>query len=385
MIFINILNRIDRYNKHQFDIPVEEQLAYMSSLGNPIDDIGRSYLQFKCQWYFSPFGIKLLWFVLSVCAIPFVIVIFLCKRKYCILERCVETIAEDKGMDEIIPVELSQKYEISHKEWNAGSSLSLEDIKYLCSHYISTYQPYFVFKAIMQIAAYSARITKYQPERIITHAEFSFCSSLLTDYCHHRGVKLINVQHGEKLLYIRDSFFHFDECYVWDKHYVDMLTELKAEPTQFRIAVPPSLTIDIEKFRKDSAFADYKYYLAADNEQEIKSIVDAMAFAKREGKTVRYRIHPRYTDVNILRKYVSEDDIEYPKEVSIQESIANLEYAVGSYTTVLLQAHLSGKKVILNDVTFPKRFLQLKEYGYILANDNIDKLSDLSRLESCEN
>ena len=379
MIFINILNRIDRYNKHQFDIPVEEQLAYMSSLGNPIDDIYRSYFQFKCQWYFSPFGIKLLWLFLSICAIPFILVFYSYKRNNCVFERKVDSIAEDKGMNEIIPAELSQKYKISHKEWNSGVSLSFDDIKYICSHFIGSFHPYFVLKAIIQIGAYSDRISRYQPERIITHAEFSFCSSLLTDYCHHRGIKLINVQHGEKLRYIRDSFFHFDECYVWDKHYVDMLTEMKAEPTQFRIAVPPSLKIDIEKFRKETAYADYKYYLAADNEQEIKSIVDAMAFAKREGKTVRYRIHPRYTDVNILKKYVSEDEIEYPKEVSIQESIANLEYAVGSYTTVLLQAHLSGKKVILNDVTFPKRYLQLKEYGYILAKDDIARLSDKSR------
>ena len=76
------------------------------------------------------------------------------------------------------------------------------------------YQPYFVFKAIMQIAAYSTRITKYQPERIITHAEFSFCSSLLTDYCHHRRVKLINVQHGEKLLiFVMLSFILMNAMY----------------------------------------------------------------------------------------------------------------------------------------------------------------------------
>ena len=101
-----------------------------------------------------------------------------------------------------------------------------------------------------------------------------------------------------------------------------------------------------------------------------------MAFAKREGKTVRYRIHPRYTDLSVLRKYVSDEEIEYPKKVSILESISNMEYAVGSYTTVLLQAYLSGKKVLLDDVTYKKRFEQLKEYRYILAKDDIEKLSE---------
>ena len=104
-----------------------------------------------------------------------------------------------------------------------------------------------------------------------------------------------------------------------------------------------------------------------------------MAFAKSEGKTVKYRIHPRYTDLNVLRQYVGDDEIELPKEVSILESISNMEYAVGSYTTVLLQAYLSGKKVLLDDVTFHYRYNQLKEYGYILAKDDIEKLSEKQR------
>lgn len=383
-IFI-IARFLEQGNKNMFEVPVREQYAYLNSLGDAKDDIDRSYKQFLCQDYFVPLWKKALWFVVSVVSIPIAIMVFRMKGTLIDFERKIDTIAENKGMDEIIPDELRERYDINNSVWNCGAGLTNSDINYLFKHIIGWKQPYFMLKMILQVAKYSPKVTKYHPDRIIEHSEYSFGSSAITDYLHSRGVKHINVQHGEKLRYIRDSFFHFDECYVWDKHYVDMLTELKAKPTQFKIAVPPSLKIDIDKFRKDSAFADYKYYLAADNEQDIKSIVEAMAFAKRKGKTVRYRIHPRYTDVNILRKYVSEDDIEYPKEVSIQESIANLEYAVGSYTTVLLQAHLSGKKVILNDVTFPKRYLQLKEYGYILANDNIDKLSDMSSFEGCEN
>ena len=183
------------------------------------------------------------------------------------------------------------------------------------------------------------------------------------------------MQHGEKLLYIRDAFFHFDECYVWDEHYVKMLTRLMAEPTQFKVAVPSSLKIDTTAYQNRSCYADYKYYLAADNENEIKSIVESMSFAKREGKSVKYRIHPRYTDLNVLKKYVPESEIELPWEVNILDSISNLEYAVGSYTTVLVQAYLSGKKILLNDVTFKRRFGQLKDYGYILTKDDLERLS----------
>lgn len=375
MGLVNILFFIDKYNKHQFDIPISDQLAYMESLGAPNDDVDRSYKQFLCQEYFSPWWVRSLWFLISIVAIPTVLIAYWVKGRKQRFEYKVDTIAEDKGMDEIIPTELTQKYEIHHKEWNAGSGLSSSDIKYIFANVYGCRQPYFVLKSIMQIASYSPRITRYDPERIIVHQEFSFCSSLLTDYCHYRGVKHIDVMHGEKMLYIRDAFFHFDECYVWDIHYANMFIKLEAEPSQFSIAVPPSLKIDVEANKNPEVYADYKYYLAANTEEELKGIVASMNFAKREGKTVKYRIHPRYTDLSILKKYVPEDEIELPKDVNILESVSNMEYAAGSFTTVLLQAHLSGKKVLLDDVTYAERFKQIKEYDYILAKDEIERLS----------
>lgn len=383
MGLIDVLNYIDKYNRHQFDIPVAKQVSYMNSLGCPYNDIDRSYKQFQCQQFFSPWIVRLLWLVISIIIIPFLLPVLWIKGRNVVFNHNVDTIAEDKGMNEIIPLELSSKYDIHHEEWHAGTGLSTKDLRYIFSKVCGIRHPYFVLKSIMQIASYSPRITRYQPARIIAHQEFSFCSSLLTDYCHHRGVKHIDVMHGEKMLYIRDAFFHFDECYVWDRHYANMFIKLNAESTQFRVAIPPSLTIDTVAHQNASVYADYKYYLAADNEEQIKSIVASMAFAKKEGKTVKFRIHPRYTDLNVLKKYVSEDEIEHPKEVSILESISNLEYAVGSFTTVLLQAHMSGKKVLLDDVTYKERYDQLKEYGYILANKALDTLS--TKKVRCQN
>jgi len=367
-------------NKGLFDIPVKKQKAYLKSLGEAKDDIDRSYKQFLCQNLFVPNWKKVLWFIVSVCAIPFAIVIFMTKGLFVKFERQVDTIGENRGMPEIIPVELSQRYDINFDIWNAGTGLQYKDIRFLFCSIIGWKQPYFILKMILLLAKYSPMVVKYHPKRIIEYSEYSFGSSAITDYLHYRGVKHINVQHGEKLYNIRDSFFHYDECFVWHEHYVRLLTDMKAEESQFRIAVPPSLKIDTKAHLNRSCYADYKYYLAADNEQEIKSIVEAMAFVKHEGKSVKYRIHPRYTDLDVLKKYVPEEEIELPTQVNILDSISNMEYAVGSFSTVLLQAHLSGKKVILNDVTFPKRYLQLKEYGYILAKDEFAKLSNKQKI-----
>ena len=376
MNIFKISRFLEKGNKTQFEVPVQEQYAYMNRLGEPKDDIDRSYKQFLCQDFFCPLWKKFVWWIVSLFTAPIAVIILGIKGFTLHFEKQIDTIAEKKGMDEIIPTVLSGKYEINHEVWNAGAGLSVEDIKYIFKKIYGWRQPYFVLKMILLIAKFSPMITKYRPKWIIEHSEYSFGSSAITDYCHSRDVKHINVQHGEKLRYIRDSFFHYDECYVWDEHYVNLFKEMHAEPSQFKVVVPPSLRIDCKAHNNPSVYADYKYYLAADAEEEIKSIVASMAFAKREGKTVKYRIHPRYTDLNVLKKYVDDDDIEIPKDVSILESISNMEYAVGSYTTVLLQAYMSGKKVVLDDVTYKKRFEQLKEYGYILAKDNVEKLSE---------
>lgn len=375
MNIFKITRLLEKGNKTQFDVPILKQYAYMNSLGMPTDDIDRSYKQFLCQNYFVPFWKKCVWWIVGLLATPIaVLVLFVKGRSFHFVKR-IDTIAENKGMDEIIPAALYEKYEINHSFWNAGFGLSVNDVKYIVKYILGWRQPYFVFKIVLLIAQYGPKITKYHPKRLIEYSEYSFGSSVITDYCHSRGVKHINVQHGEKLRYIRDSFFHYDECYVWDEHYVNLFKEMHAEPSQFKVAVPPSLHIDSKAHSNPSVYACYKYYLAADTEEDIKNIVESMAFAKREGKTVKYRIHPRYTDLNVLRKYVGDDEIELPNDVSILESISNMEYAVGSYTTVLLQAYLSGKKVLLDDVTYKKRFEQLKEYGYILANDCFEVLS----------
>lgn len=379
MNIFKITRLLEKGNKTQFDVPIQEQYAYMNSLGEPKDDIDRSYKQFLCQNYFVPLWKKCVWWVVGLLATPIaILVLFIKGRSIHYVERN-DTIAENKGMDEIIPAALYEKYEINHNCWNAGFGLSVNDVKYIVKHILGWRQPYFVFKIVLLIAKYSPKITKYHPKHLIEHSEYSFGSSVITDYCHRRGVKHINVQHGEKLRYIRDSFFHYDECYVWDEHYVNIFKEMHAEPSQFKVAVPPSLRIDCKVHHNPSVYADYKYYLAADTEEDIKRIVASMAFVKREGKTVKYRIHPRYTDLDVLKKYVGGNEIELPKEVSILESISNMEYAVGSFTTVLLQAYLSGKKVLLDDVTYKKRFDQLKEYGYILAKDKVERLSEKAK------
>lgn len=378
MNYFKILTILQKGDKQPFDVPVAEQQAFLERMGEVRNDIDRGYNQYLCQNFFVPKWKVWTLNVIAAVLLPFLVVYYLSKGLFVKKEEQTDIMIERKGMSEVVPAEVREKYHPNDRYWNDGASMAFGDFGFLVKLIVhAPHHPYFVLKAWMNVAHYSDMIRRHSPSVMIQFGEFSFSSSLLTAYCHRHGVKHVDIMHGEKLYFIRDAFFHYDECYVWDKHYVDLFCKLKAEPSQFRIAIPESISIDTTKYVCEDYYADYKYYLATITEGEIKSIVDSMAFAGRKGESVKYRPHPRYTDMVLLKKYVKEEDIEYPKKVGILESISNLKYAVGSYTTVLNQAFFSGQKVILDDVTYGNQHNKLKSMMYILANKNLCTLSML--------
>ena len=239
------------------------------------------------------------------------------------------------------------------------------------------FSPLFATKITLKMAYYCYMLRSYSPKAIIVMNEYSFTSSILTMYCEQYNVKHIDALHGEKLFYIRDSYFRYHECWIWDEHYRNLFINLKADPSQFRIAIPNSLKIDCASHRNDALYADYKYYLAKYSEDNLKQLVESMQFASKNGFSVKYRPHPIWSDLDLLRKYVNENEIEMPRDVSILDSIANLKYAVGSFSTVLYQAYCSGKDVVLDDVAFIDEYNKLASLDYILCKKGLPRLSEL--------
>lgn len=377
MNYFKILTFLEKGNKFLFDIPVEEQRAFLDKLGSAKNDVDRSKKQYQCQMFFVPKWKEFLFEIISIVALP--CYIFFIGLKSVFLNTSliskVDCVCENKGMPEVLPQVFTSKYKISFEPWKSGKCLVCKDVVFILKCFVQTWRPYLVFKSAVKISDYSYIIHRYKPRAIQECGEYSFLSSLMTEYCHLYGIKHIDVMHGEKLYYIRDSYFHFDETYVWDKHYIDLFIEMKAEPNQFVVALPPSLEIDLNENEDSSVYADYKYYLVGYTEETLKGIVDSMQFVKKSGRSVKYRIHPRYSDLNLLKKYVDTSEIELPKEVSIQKSIANMGCAVGSYSTVLLQSYFSEKKVLLDDVTYKEQYGKLKELGYILVSKQCKTLS----------
>lgn len=277
----------------------------------------------------------------------------------------------------VVPDSLRKEFAIDYDVWMNGFSLTLKDFLFLWKIIVKTpIAPYFILKITLKIAAYSEMIYRYQPKALIVHDEYSFTSSLMTLYSNQFGVEQIDVMHGEKLYYLNDTFFHYNRCYVWDEHYKALLIKLRAEGGQFVIERPEALRIDLKGPKDATKYAKYKYYLQKYDEDELKSIIESLSFAKKENADVIYRPHPLSSDLALLKKYVPVSNIENPREVSLEQSLINTDVVIGYFSTVLYQAHLAGKTVCMDDVTFRDGYSKLKEHDYIMTSfDDVMQLS----------
>lgn len=376
MKLLTIINRLSNWNKTLFEVSAKKQSDYLNKFCPPKDDFERSFFQFKCQMQFTPSYIQVLLNIISFIIYPFFILYSIFRK----LDRdkpIISNILEDSPHTGIIPNSILSKYQLRSDVWHVKPIILLQDLIYLKNiiPYI-IYSPYFVLKISYKVSLYSRMINEYHPDKIFVHNEFSFTSSILTNYCEKHKTSHINIMHGEKLFYIRDSFFRFSNCYVWDQHYVDLFLKLKAFPKQFIIEKPPFMTIYPNNHINKKYYSNYKYYLANYNEKELKSIISSLSFIKRKGKTIKYRPHPRYSDITLLEKLIPVEEIEYPDDVNIIDSISNTDYTLGLFSTVLNQAYNAGKKVILDDVTFKNEFEKLKNLDYILISKSLNLLSD---------
>lgn len=380
MNLFKILVYIQKGDKGLFDVAIDEQKNFINKIPDPSNDIERSFAQYICQNYYIAKWKVSLKNLISLFLIPLYLVYAFLKTitKKKKIEVNEDAIGTFKGMEEIIPNVLNEEYSIRNIGLDIESDFALtkEDFVFLFSILRqSKCHFYFFLKICVILSRYRGLIREYNPKAIIVHNECSFCSSIMTLYCERHNILHINVMHGEKLLFMRDSFFRFHRCYVWNQYYVDLFLQLKTDKSQFVIYLSNSLQINIEKYENENAFADFKYYLGYCSDDRMKIIADALYLLKREGYSIRLRPHPRYTDLKVLKKYVENSDIEYPNDVNIMESISNLKYAVGSYSTVLSQAFFSGQKVIVDDVSDYDEYNKLKDYGYILSNFKTNKLS----------
>lgn len=370
----SILVRIERNNNSIFTYPVDRQEKYLRHFKEPKDDIERSYYQYRCQMNFNK---KFIVLGLNIVSLPLLVFYYLKKSDYVGEQKAEEAIFFADGKpNNIISDELYQEYDswitIDHKK----EALNKKDklfFKELVKRYPLSWQ--FLLKCLIKIRFYSYAITLYNPKAIVVCSEYSFTSSVLTQYCEKLGIEHIDVMHGEKLFYIRDSFFRFHRCYVWGEGYIKLFNALRAEMSQFRVAIPGSIRFSSEQ--KVEKCVDYTYYLGAEEGEVLTNLMKSLDQLVDKGNVVMLRPHPRYSDINKIFSYKGKFGVEDCRKVSIEESVRHSRFAISGYSTVLNQAYHNGTGVVIDDVTQPEIYKKLVELKYVMLEAEHILLSDL--------
>ncbi len=373
MKFIDFLRKINSKvsNKVIFgrSLGYQEQYDYLHSLPEPKNDIERSYNQYLCQVFSCENRFS---FFLKN-AISIVMLPFYHSRKYRLkiikteIENPLVYIAVNNKFD-MLPDDIYYSEELIGVMFGDGFYLDAEDFAYLEKiRKAYPYSYYFVYKVLLKIGLYSSIIKMYNPSEIIVNDETSFTSSILTNYCETKGVKHVNVMHGEKIYWIRDAFFRFTKCYVWSEYHSELFRSMRAIESKYVIFLPPAMRFDVLKVKLDDReIVDYKFYLSYETQQTLEMFKKVVDEFEQKGKKCMLRPHPVYTNLKLLKKTFPEEIIEDTKEVEIKQSILTTRNVVAIYSTVLRQAYYAGVRVIVDDCTNVAKYREMKDLKFWL-------------------
>ncbi len=373
----NIAVKIENKQNSVFLYPVQTQKSYIEHFPIPEDGFERGYFQYCCQMrlYGQP-----LHFFMNLAALPISAYYLASYKSVCGNQgQTADAVFFPDGKPfNIIPDSLHARYREIVSVSSDAKALTKEDTTFLSEIFRKYPVSWMLWlKVIIKVAQYSHAITKYNPKVIICCNEYSYTGPILTEYCHSRGVKLINVMHGEKLYYMRDSFAGYDEFYVWDQHYVDLLSDMGAKREQFRVELPASMRIQ----KQDGIPIQYDYtcYLQGETTENLTFLANKLKALHEKGYRISVRPHPRFSDPQLVVKMFDYANIENCKEVTIEQSLLQTGTAISQYSTVLNQAVSNSIPIVIDDITNPDRFKKLKELRYICIYKEHKLLSEILR------
>ena len=381
MKLINLLIRqlLNRKNMCITQKSVKEQMLFLSKLPVPNDDFIRSYNQYQCQKFI--YNSTLWYFLLNICSCFLLFIILLVNIIICHSHKYLRKkqnnitthsiiMAFDNSTTEnpsFVPTKFGNIVCFSLFNSIIADKEDLSFIYKIYKRYPLSF--FFVLKNLLKIFAYSGAIHKYRPQWIICSCEYSFTSSILTNYCEQRGISHINVMHGEKLFFIRDAFCRFTQSYVWDEYYINLFKSLRHDNNQkYYIEIPPCLSIITQDTTE--YIYDYTYYLQSETVLEIKDIMHVLIKMQQNGYTIKIRPHPRYSNMQVLSYVLGSIHVEDCSQIPLALSFATTKKVIAKFSTVLNQAYYASLPIIIDDITNPNLFEYLKESHYIMLSKN---------------
>ncbi len=354
-----------------FNMPIEYQKKILNTFSEPKGDIERSFYQYKATM--RTYG-RLFQFLLNLASfflIPYYILILKGNYKRLLsseVKECDAVFLTDGIIIETIPDSLREEFSnIIMENFTDNMCLSNNDISFL-QQIFKRYPISFHFqlKCIMKIGMYSAQLLLHTPQAIISYTEGAFTSSVATEYCESHEIEHINIMHGEMYFVVHTSFFRFSRYYVWDQYYVDLFKSLHAPVSQFIIELPETLKRNL--FKKENYKYYITYYLANEKEHALLLIKECFDKLKVRGKNCAVRIHPRWSNEDVVKKIFYGYDIEEAKLITMKESLEDTKYVASLRSTALFEGYCNGKEIILDDYSNRGVFEKLVELNYIMLS-----------------
>lgn len=361
-----------------FDRNIEDDIKVFKKL-HPKDDFGRSIAQHKCQVY--PFKKDV--FKLNLTALfltPIVMLALLIKKKknnvkdnnsIVVCYNCFNLPGSLPDTFHGVDISCLSSAECQYH-------LTSKDVLFLLRFFIrSVLHPFLSFRVLLKVAKYRAIIDSFSNLKAIAiTGEFSDTSSAMTQYCCEKGIKHYNFMQGDMFGSPRVAFFHFDKCFVWDQHYVDIFVEYGASPEQFVISKPELLKkIESGKINKT---IDFLYYLGGYPNEDLPSIRKALDKLIAQGFSCEVRPHPHWSDMVAVNKVFDGIPIQDTKDVNVNDSILMTRNVIGLCSTVLIQAYYNDVDVVIDDFSSHEKFKMLESYKYIMLNKPHKLLSDIT-------
>jgi hypothetical protein len=277
-----------------------------------------------------------------------------------------------------LPEALSDKEICCLKNSDCPYYLSKADLSFLFRFcFRSIWHPFLSFRVLLKVAKYRAIIDSFSHlEAIAITGEFSDTSSAMTQYCREKGIKHYDFMQGEAFSSPRASFFHFDKCFVWDQHYVDIFLSFGACPEQFVVSTPKCLE-KIECSNTEKTI-DYTYYLGGDPDEELSIVRRAVDQLVAKGFVCEIRPHPRWSNMESVTGLFQGISIQDTSSVTINDSILKTKNAISLYSTVLIQAYFNDVNIVIDDLSSPDKFKMLESYKYIMLNKPHKLLSEIT-------
>ncbi|MEM1484908.1 hypothetical protein V6615_08490 [Oscillospiraceae bacterium PP1C4] len=373
--FLKKLANLRIKSKDTLYYDVDKQKEYLASFPEPKDEIERSFFQYQCQNCLEGNVFAFVTnFIAMFVLLPYV---FLNSfRKVESLEHSTSVFIDDGLTSRIIPSKIREKYgEVISVNFGKLVYLNQFDRAFLWKVYKRyPLSFYFLFKCAIKIAIYRAIINRYHPQVIIAYNEFSFTSSLLTQYCQQNQIRNINVMHGEKVFTIQEAFASFHEYYVWDTHYVQLFLKMRQNPLQFIIEQPEFLHAIAKSC---DVVYDFKYYLGNDNATTLQAIDKCMLILQNKGYRVCVRPHPRITVFKDAVKYITHVPLEACEEKDCIQSIQESKAIIAQCSTVHLQGYFMNKVLVVDDISNPFQYAKLLDMDFIIITKPHLLLSDV--------